>query len=48
MISEKEDCIVSDDRRLFEIFDLHFSSITKTLDLKPSIVSTNKGVLKII
>ena len=47
MISEK-DCIVSGDRRLPEIFNKHFIYITKTLDLKPSIISTNKNVTKII
>ena len=47
MISEK-DCIVSDDRRLSEIFNTHFINITKTLDLKPSIFSTKKSVPKII
>ena len=45
--SEK-DCIVSDDRRLSEIFNTHFISITKTLDLKPIITSTNKSVPEII
>ena len=39
MISEKN-CIVFDDRRLSEIFNEHFINITKTLDLKPSIIST--------
>ena len=47
MISEK-DCLVSDDRRLSEIFNTHFINITKTLDLKPSIISTNKSVPEII
>ena len=47
MISEK-DCIVSDDRRLSETFNTHFININKTLDLKPSIISTNKSVPKII
>ena len=47
MISEK-DCIVSDDRRLSEIFNTHFINITKTLDLKPGIFSTKKSVPKII
>ena len=46
MISEKD--IVSDDIRLSEIFNAHFISITKTLDLKPSIISTNKSVPDII
>ena len=32
--------IVRDDRRLSEIFNEHFINITKTLDLKPSIIST--------
>ena len=47
MISEKG-CILSDTRRLSEIFNTHFVNITKTLDLKPSIVSTNKSVPEII
>ena len=47
MISEK-DCIVSGDRRLPEIFNTHLINITKTLDLKPSIISTNKSVPEII
>ena len=47
MISEK-DCIVSDDRRLSETFNTHFININKFLDLKPSIISTNKSVPKII
>ena len=47
MISEK-DCIVSDDRRLFKIFNTHFINITKTLNLKPSIVSTNKSLSETI
>ena len=47
MISEK-DCIVSDDGRLSEILDTHFINITKTLDPKPSIISTNKSVPEII
>ena len=38
MISEK-DCIVSDDNRLPEICNEHFIIITKTLDLKQSIIS---------
>ena len=42
MISEKD--IVSDDIRLSEIFNAHFISITKTLD----IISTNKSVPDII
>ena len=47
MISEK-DCIASDDRRLSETIYAHFISITKALDLKPSIISTNKSVPEII
>ena len=47
MISQK-DCIVSDDRRLSEIFNTQFINITKTLDLKPSIISTNKSVPKFL
>ena len=49
MISEK-DYIVSDDRRLSEIFNTlrFFINITKTLDSKPSIISTNKSVPEII
>ena len=43
MISEKY-YIVSDDRRPSEIFNTHFININKTLDLKPSIISTNKSV----
>ena len=46
MISEK-DCIISDDKRLSEIFNTHFINITKILDLKPSIISTNKSVPEI-
>ena len=46
MISEK-DCIVSDDRRLSEIFKTHFINVTKTLDLKPSIIFTNISVPEI-
>ena len=46
-ISEK-DCIVSDDRRLSEIFNTYFMNITKTLSLKPSIISTTKSLPKII
>ena len=40
--------MVSDDRRLSEIFNTQFINITKTLDLKPSIISTNKSVPEII
>ena len=47
MISEK-DCIVSDNRRLSEIFNEHFINITKTLDLKPSIISTPTSLPEII
>ena len=47
MISEK-DCIVSDDRRLSEIFNEHFINITKTLDLKPSISPTTTSIPEII
>ena len=47
MISQKN-CIVSDDRRLSEIFNTQFINITKTLDLKPSIISTNKSVPKFL
>ena len=47
MISEKY-YIVSDDRRLSEIFNTYFINITKTLDLKPSIIPTNKSVPEII
>ena len=47
MILEK-DCKVSDDTGLSEIFNTHFLNITKTLDLKPSIISSNKSVPGII
>ena len=47
MISEK-DCIVSDDRRLSEIFNTRFINITKTLNLKPRIISTTKSILEIV
>ena len=47
MISEK-DCIVSDTRRLSEIFNEHFINITKTLDLKPNITSTTSRLPEII
>ena len=47
MISEK-DYIVSDDRRLSEIFNTHFINITKALDLKSSIISANKSAPEII
>ena len=46
-ISEKVS-IVSDDRRLSEIFNEHFININKTLDLKPSIVSTTTSRPEII
>ena len=46
MILEK-DCKVSDDTGLSEIFNTHFLNITKTLDLKPSIISSNKSVPEI-
>ena len=39
MISEK-DCIVSGERRLYQLFNEHFINITKTLHLKTSIIST--------
>ena len=47
MVSEK-DCIISDDRRLPEIFDGHFINVTKTLDLKPSIIPTTARLPEII
>ena len=47
MISEK-DCIDSDDRRLSEIFNKHFINITKTLDLKLSIISITTSLSEII
>ena len=47
MISEKN-CLVSDDRRLFDMFNEHFININKTLDLKPSIISTTTSLPKII
>ena len=47
MISEK-DSVVSDDRRLSEIFNTRFINITKTLALKPGIISTTKSLPKII
>ena len=47
MILEKE-CKVSDEIGLSEIFNAHFLNITKTLDLKPSIISNNKSVPEII
>ena len=47
MISEKT-CICSDDKRLSEIFKEHFINITETLDLKSSIISTNKSFPEII
>ena len=42
IISEK-DCIASDDTKLSEIFITHFIDITKTLHLKPSIISATKS-----
>ena len=39
---------ISDDRRLSEIFNEHFTYITKTLDLKPSITSTTISLPEII
>ena len=47
MISEK-DWIISDNRRLSDIFIEHFINITKTLDLKPSIISTTTSLPEII
>ena len=47
MTSEK-DCIISDDRRLSQIFNEHFINITKTLDLKSSIISTTTSLPEII
>ena len=47
MISEK-DSVVSDDRRLSEIFNTRFINITKTLAPKPGIISTTKSLPKII
>ena len=47
MISEKN-CIVSDYRRLSEIFNEHFINITKILDLKPSIISTTASLPEIV
>ena len=47
IISEKA-CIVFDNRGLSEIFKSHFINVTETLDLKPSIIFTNKSVPKII
>ena len=47
VISEN-DCIVSDDRRPSETFNEHFINITKTLDLKPSIISTTTSLPEII
>ena len=47
MIPEK-DCIVSDDRRLSEIVNTRFLNITKTVDLKPSMISTNKSFSKLL
>ena len=47
MISET-DCIVSDDKRLSETFNEHFIKMTKTLDLKPSNISTTTSLPEII
>ena len=47
MIPEKA-CIVSDDRRLCEIVNTRFLNITKTVDLKLSMISTNKSIFEII
>ena len=47
MIWEK-DCVVSDDRRLSEIFNEHFINITKTLDLKASITFTTTSLRELI
>ena len=44
----EKDCIVSDDRRLSVIFSTHFITITKTLDLKSSIMPTTKILPEII
>ena len=40
--------MVFDGRRIFEIFNKHFINITKTLDLRPSIISTTKIIVEII
>ena len=47
MISEKV-FLFSDDSRLSEIFNEHFINITKTLYLKPSIISTIKSLPEIM
>ena len=47
MISAK-DCVVSDDRKLSEIFNEYFINVTKTLYLKPRIISTTTSLPKII
>ena len=44
----EKDCIVSNNRRLSEIFNENFINITKTLDLKPSIISTITSLPEII
>ena len=44
----EKDFIVSDDRKLSEIFNTYFINITKILDLKPSITSSNKSIPEII
>ena len=46
MISEK-DSIVSDDRGISEVFNGQFINTTRTLDLKPGIVSTTTSLPKI-
>ena len=48
ILHSHKDCIVSDDRKLSKIFNEHFISITKTLDLKPSIISTTTSLPGII
>ena len=47
MIPEK-DRVVSDDRRLSEIATEHFVNLTKTLDIKTSIVFTITSLPKIM
>ena len=47
IISEK-DFIVSDIGGLCEVFNEHLLNVTKTLDLKPSFISTSKSLHKII
>ena len=43
-----KDCIVSNDRVLFYIFNEHFINEIKTSDLKPSIISTTTNLPEII